>query len=168
MFRIGLDVGGVIIDSLANDNTPTDFMGDHYLRTTAVSGALDGVCGLVERFGRDNVYIISKARRQMVRDRIVRWLWAHEFLHSTRLERGNVFFCSTWIDKTPIAAQLRLNAFVDDRCDVLRYMQVSVPWRFLFRPQPRLSQNTTGLVAVASWRQLTLKIDRLRSGRPVR
>ncbi|MGD1003545.1 MAG: hypothetical protein ABR884_03165 [Minisyncoccia bacterium] len=58
--KLGVDVGGVIIDSVKNDGTDTSFLTDHYLSTTAVDGAFDALRLLVdERFGED-VFIVSK------------------------------------------------------------------------------------------------------------
>lgn len=57
---IGIDVGGVIIDSINNDNRDTTFLGDNFLRTTAVPGAFDAVKTLVQNFGTKNIFIVSK------------------------------------------------------------------------------------------------------------
>lgn len=167
MFRIGLDVGGVLLDSLSNEGTPTDIFGDDYLRATAVAGAFEGTGLLVEYFGHDNVFVLSKARREVTRTRVMEWLQYNGFFRITGLRQENVHFCNDWIDKTPLAAQLGLTAFVDDKCDVLKCMQVVVPRRFLFGPQPTEDQDASGLILVNDWRHLMNKIDRIRAGRPV-
>lgn len=56
---LGVDVGGVIVDRVA-EGTDTSFFADRHLETPAVAGAFDGLRLLTSHF-EGRVYLISKA-----------------------------------------------------------------------------------------------------------
>lgn len=58
--KIGIDVGGVIIDRVRNDGTDTSFLSDNYLATSAVPGAFEHITRLVDHFGAEHVFVVSK------------------------------------------------------------------------------------------------------------
>lgn len=148
--RIGLDVGGVIIDALGNDNTDTAFRSDNFMRTTAVKGVHKAVKVLIETFGQENVFIISKCG-EVIEGKTRLWLEGTGFHRRTGFDSANLFFCRKRPEKAPIAAELRLTDFVDDHADVLGYMKGIVTRRYLFGPQLDQAQDTTGLTVVNSW-----------------
>ncbi|HEU5122018.1 MAG TPA: hypothetical protein VFT59_04165 [Candidatus Saccharimonadales bacterium] len=148
--RIGLDVGGVIIDAIGNDNTDTAFRSDNYMATSAVEGAYKAVKHLVASFGADNIFIISKCG-EVTEAKTRRWLSGNRFYIETGFNPTNLYFCRTRAEKAPIAARLRLTDFVDDRVDVLAYMKDIVERRYLFGPQLNNEQDTTGLFIANSW-----------------
>ncbi|HJP81819.1 MAG TPA: hypothetical protein VJ841_05475 [Candidatus Saccharimonadales bacterium] len=148
--RIGLDVGGVIIDALANDGTDTDLRGDNFMKTTAVPGAYDAARYLVGKYGRDNVGIISKCG-EIIERKTRLWLLGNDFYVYTGFDPANLRFCRTRAEKAPIAREMGLTDYVDDHADVLRYMQGIVDGRFLFGPQRDPLQNTSGLIVVKNW-----------------
>jgi hypothetical protein len=129
MRRIGIDVGGVIIDR-ANDDTDTSFFSDNYLETTPVSGAFDAIRKIVQYFGPENVFIVSKCGPNTER-KTRSWLAHHRVYEMTGLLQANVHFCRRREDKAPICVQVGITDFVDDRPDVLKHMK-AVPRRFLF------------------------------------
>lgn len=149
--RIGLDVGGVIIDRIKNDNTDTSFRSDNFLRTTAVPGAFEAIRAITSAFGPQNVFIISKVKSD-AKTRL--WLGHNSFYERTRFRPENLRFCRERYEKGPIADSLPggpLTHFADDRADVLRHMP-HVGTRYLFGPQeqPELV-STDGLVPVLTW-----------------
>lgn len=53
--RIGLDVGGVLIDRIKNDGTDTSFKSDNFLLTSAVPGAFEAAKLMTQAYGAENV-----------------------------------------------------------------------------------------------------------------
>lgn len=159
MDRLGVDIGGVIIQP-ADDDADTSFFGDHYLRTPPMPGVFDGLATLVhDRFG-PNVHLVSKCREQ-TETRTREWLAHHDFYDRTGIPPDHVHFCRTRPDKAPIAAELRLTHFVDDKLEVLSYL-TTVPHRFLFRPRPEEVEAYAAYLPavrrVESWAQLLVAL----------
>lgn len=149
--RIGLDVGGVIIDRIKNDGTDTSFKSDNFLLTTAVPGAFAAVKLMVEAYGAKNVFIISKVKSD-VKTRM--WLSYNQFYRKTGFSADNVHFCRERHEKALIAERLPggpLTHFVDDRADVLHHMS-NVRTRYLFGEQDRIwLVRTEAFVPVLTW-----------------
>ncbi len=129
--RIGFDVGGVVIDRV-NDKTDTSFFSDRYLDSTAVPHVFEEVAGLVTRFGPDDSFIISKCGENVQR-KTLEWLLHNGFYARTGMLPAHVHFCLRRDGKHPIAQELGLTHFVDDRVEVLGYMK-SVTHRIAFQP----------------------------------
>lgn len=82
------------------------------------------------------VWLVSKCGpRIQARTRL--WLARWRFHERTGLPASQVRFCRQRHEKAPICQQLGLQAFIDDRPDVLAPMAGVVPWRFLYGPQRR-------------------------------
>jgi hypothetical protein len=127
-----VDVGGVIIkpDDEVED---TSFFGAGYLRTPAVPGAFEGLASLVrDRFGED-VHLVSTCSEPTER-RTRGWLDHHDFYGRTGIATAHVHFVRTREAKAPVAADLGLTHFVDDKLEVLSYLS-TVAHRFLFHPR---------------------------------
>ncbi|MCG5455271.1 hypothetical protein PSH03_006343 [Micromonospora sp. PSH03] len=154
MRRLGVDIGGVIIEP-ADDDADTSFFGAHYLRTPAVVGAFDALAALGPAF--DEVHLVSKCGEATER-RTREWLAHHDFPARTGVPVERVHFCRTRPDKAPIARRLDLTHFVDDKLEVLGYL-ASVPHRFLFRPRRAEVAAHAALLPhvrrVESWSELT-------------
>ncbi|MEU4528958.1 hypothetical protein AB0F49_12080 [Micromonospora ureilytica] len=154
MRRLGVDIGGVIIEP-ADDDADTSFFGAHYLRTPAVVGAFDALAALGPAF--DEVHLVSKCGEATER-RTREWLVHHDFPARTGIAVERVHFCRTRPDKAPIARRLGLTHFVDDKLEVLGYLD-SVPYRFLFRPRRAQVAAHAALLPhvhrVESWSELT-------------
>jgi hypothetical protein len=148
--RIGLDVGGVIIDAIGNDGTDTDLRGDNFMKTTPVPGAFDAVKRLVECYGAKNVFIVSKCG-EVIEGKTRKWLAGNDFYSYTGFDSTNLYFCRTRAEKAPIVETLGITNFVDDHVDVLEYMEDIVASRHLFGPQSDSTQNTDGLIVVKDW-----------------
>jgi hypothetical protein len=146
--KVGIDVGGVLIDSHADD-AQEHFSGSNYVQTPAVADAHLAVKWLVQRFGRGRVLVISKCSERTAR-RTRNWLVHNGFVGDGMLDPKNVHYCRERAQKAPIAKLLELTHFIDDRADVLGYMDGIVSHRLLFGPQQQPA-NVPGLVAVADW-----------------
>ena len=148
--RIGLDVGGVIIDAIGNDGTDTDLRGDRYMETTPVAGVFNAVKRLIEKYGADNVFIVSKCKA-IIEGKTREWLAGNNFYGFTGFNPSNLYFCETREGKAPIVEDLEITDFVDDRADVLGHMEGIVARRYLFGPQSDTEQNVDGLIVVNDW-----------------
>lgn len=149
--RIGIDVGGVIINSLANDNTDTNFRGDDFMKTTAVPDVFDAVRQIVERYSAENVYIVSKCGA-VIENKTRLWLPGNGFYESTGFNVDNLRFCIGRADKAPIVHELGITDFIDDKEEVLGYMKGIVGRRYLFGPQTSELQDTD-IIVVNTWKE---------------
>ena len=123
--RIGFDLGDTLVHG---DN--------HHDGSTSVKvfypRALDVVRQCVQLC--EDVFIISKVNEQQ-RERALALLESSNFHAITGLKRENVFFCARRDQKGIIAEKLNINAFVDDRPEVMAYMNKEV-YRILYSPIP--------------------------------
>jgi hypothetical protein len=133
--KIGIDIGGVIIDR-ANDDEDTSLFGDNYLNARPVAGAIEALQKLNTEIFPKEVFIVSKCGEK-IEARSREWLKAKGVYEKTGIPESNVHFCRQRADKAPIARKLGLTHFVDDRLEVLGYMRGIVEQRILFAPSPQ-------------------------------
>jgi hypothetical protein len=145
--RLGVDIGGVIIEAFP-EGDEMSFFGPNYLRTPPVAGAFEALATLGGTF--DAVHLVSKCSDEHARQ-TRQWLAHHGFAAHTGIDPDRVHFCRTRAEKGPIAADLGLTHFVDDRPDVLAYL-TTVPHRYLFRTV--VADPPAGITPVASWPDL--------------
>ena len=151
--KFGVDVGGVILDR-GNDREDTSLFGPAYLSAKPVQGAVEAVAKLNEMFG-GQVYIVSKCG-QNIENKTREWMKHNKFHEQTGVGEDHLRFCRERKDKAPIAKELGLTHFVDDRLEILEYLKGIVQTRFLFRP----SGNEIKLIGrgpailVFSWKEL--------------
>lgn len=134
---LGIDIGRVIISDVEGGDD-TSFLGSseaEAMRTPPARGSLETIAALVEAF-EGRVWLVSKCG-PAVQARTRRWLEIKRFHARTGLPAAQVRFCRQRHEKAPICASLGLQAFIDDRPDVLAAMVGVVPWRYLFGPQRR-------------------------------
>lgn len=155
--RVGIDVGGVIIDSRKNDGTDTSFIDGDFMRTTAVDGSFETIKVIIECFGAENVFIISKCG-PAIQEKTLSWLKGRQFYESTGFLIENIRFCLKRPEKAPIATDLGLTHFIDDRADVLRFM-ASVPVRYLFGPQDNAYVGNDALTQVLTWQDVLRELQ---------
>ncbi len=124
--RIGIDIEGVIRSKTAKSRTV-----DEYLAVEPLGSAFKTIKSLVKLFGNDNIFIISRCP-EYAEDVILQWLDNQKFFNEIDFNRSNVYFCRERADKAPIAQQLQLTYFIDDRIDVLDAMKDIVANRILF------------------------------------
>lgn len=119
--RVGLDVGGVL-NQHNNDQSSADSKEWWLKLSSEAPDAIESVRRLVELFGPDNVYVISKVGADMQR---LTETWLHDVMNicgQTGLRAENIHFCrkrSGRDGKGPLAARLQLSHFVDDNFECL-------------------------------------------------
>ena len=131
---LGVDVGGVIIDR-ANDAMDTSFFANDYLQATAVVGAFDALRRLAKERFEGRVFLVSKCGPK-TEGRTRLWLPHHGFYEHVGIPPEHVRFCRERREKAPICEELGVTHFVDDKLEVLSYLE-SVTHRFLFNPVER-------------------------------
>jgi hypothetical protein len=124
---LGVDIGGVIIARMhAGD---TSFHSDNSMQTPAIAGAFEALRRLVdERFG-ERVFLVSKCG-PAIQAETLRWLDHSRFYESTGVQRAHVRFCRERHQKAGICSELSITHFVDDRLEVLGYLE-AVNTRYL-------------------------------------
>ncbi len=163
--RLRVDVGGVIIDRV-DDAEDTSFFGDRYLETPAVPGAF---AALREgRFG-DEVYLVSKCGAR-VQARTLERLAHHAFYAATGIAAERVHFCRRRADKAGVCSALGITHFVDDRLEVLSYLD-DLPYRYLFRPSAdevaRYAHELPRVVPETNWTDVPAALLREAPDAPV-
>ncbi|MEV0808060.1 hypothetical protein [Micromonospora sp. NPDC050200] len=157
MRRLGVDVGGVIIERSDGDED-TSFFGDNYLRTPPLDGVFEALAEVVPLF--DEAYVVSKCSEPTER-RTREWLTDHDFHARTGIGPERLRFCRTRPEKGPIAARLGLTHFVDDRLEVLGHLD-TVPHRYLLRPRQdevdAYAALLPGVHRVESWPELVARV----------
>ncbi|MEM6292050.1 MAG: hypothetical protein AAGA54_12320 [Myxococcota bacterium] len=148
---LGIDIGRVIISAgeTAGDTSFLSGSDDDAMQTPPMRDGFAVIGRLVEATG-GRVWLVSKAGPRIAR-RSERWLAHHRFYARTGVTEGNLRFCRERREKAAICSGLRIDAFIDDRPDVLQPMLGIVEHRLLFGPQRRGRGNRTGLTPVADW-----------------
>lgn len=153
---IGIDIGNVITGGDTDKNV---LFSERYLDVVEIPGALQGV---KELFGRFNgqVCLVSKCGG-IVQAKTRHWLSHHNFYALTGVDPGHVFFCEKREGKAPICRFLGVTHFIDDRLEVLGYLD-TVRHKYLFKPNEReIARNVKYLPLVErveSWNGLLLAI----------
>lgn len=155
--RLGLDIGRVIIGPPAGGGRPdTRFLdGDEQaaLATPPMPGAFDAIARLVQAY-QGRVWLVSKAGPRIA-GRTQRWLAHWHFFELTGLPPQQLRFCRRREDKAPICAELGLEAFVDDRADVLSHLRGLVPKRLRFGNGRVRGTSDRDVLAVTDWPAVT-------------
>ncbi len=80
------------------------------------------------------------------------------FCNETRIDFEHMLFCRLRAEKAIICRNLAVTHFVDDRLEVLSYME-SVPNRYLFQPDPaevsRYRRSLPAVMQVSTWDALS-------------
>ncbi|MCH9680535.1 MAG: hypothetical protein K0V04_03800 [Deltaproteobacteria bacterium] len=150
---LGIDIGRVLIEP-ADSAADTSFISgtDHdAMQTPQSPGAFETIAALVEAF-EGRVWLVSKCGPR-IQARSRRWLAYHHFFERTGMPHHQLRFCRKRRDKAPICAELGLEAFIDDRPDVLAPMEGVVPWRYLFGPQ-KPGRPPAAVIPVLDWSEV--------------
>lgn len=162
-FRVGIDIGGVIIGKV-NDESDTSFFGDNFLETTAVPGSFEGISRLIDAHAE--VFLVSKCGEK-VQERTLQWLNYHGFFNQTGVDPENAHFCKQRHEKAGICEKLGLTHFADDRLEVLSYLLEIVPNLYLINGEDReirrFGHVLDRVVQVATWPVL---VDRILATQP--
>lgn len=117
--RIGIDVGGVLNQHCNDMSSSKEWW---LTRSSEAPNALCSLKRLVEIFGPECVFIVSKLSSEMQKHTET---WLHEtmdFCGQAGLLKENVHFCrkrSGKDGKGPVASRLRLSYFIDDNVECL-------------------------------------------------
>lgn len=148
---LGLDIGNVI----TGDMDGGVLFSDRYLNVPDIPGAISGA-GELNRIFAGQVCLVSKCCG-IVQVKTREWFAYHRFFDRTGINPNHIFFCEEWRGKSPICRHLGVSHFVDDRLEVLGYMQ-TVRNRFLFRPDEkemvRNLEHVNAVRRVESWQEL--------------
>jgi hypothetical protein len=156
--RIGVDIGRVLIDGGPRGGSDSSFLDGSLevaIATPPCDGAIEGLATLVELFGSEHTWLVSKAGSR-VADRSRRWLDAHDVYARTRLRETHLVFVRERTDKAREAARLELTHFVDDRLDVLHHLAGLVPERFVYGEQA--ARAPAGVEPCPSWIDVTRRV----------
>ena len=151
---LGVDIGGVIIGR-GSDREDTSFFGPNYLLTESVTGVFESLRQLRDT-GFD-IFLVSKCGKT-TEEKSKDWLKHHNFYRLTGVDESSVRFCRKRRDKANICEELGVTHFVDDRLEVLSYLE-NVSNLYLFNPdeeEVRLFDSFLSKVSrVSSWQDLT-------------
>ena len=141
--RIGVDLGGVVIDG-RGPHADTMF-GENFLDTPAVHGAFAALAELTS--AGHTVFIVSKCGAR-IENASRAWLTSRDFFALTGVAPDALRFCRRRPHKAVIAAELGLDAFVDDRWDVAAAVSRVVRTAVVFDPsRPATAVESAALVA---------------------
>lgn len=133
MNRIGIDVGGVIIES--DTDEANSIFSENYLNSPEVINSFSSIKKIVKQFKPENVFLVSKCSSN-VQERTKNWLEQKNFFEITNLRRENIHFCLKREEKKIISNKLNLNFFIDDRFTVLKHLANDKDKTlFLFKPK---------------------------------
>lgn len=151
--KLGIDIGRVLISPDAHGTgSDTSFIGGSLqdaLDTPPYDGMMDVVPGLVQLFA-GQVWLVSKCGPR-VQEKSRLWLRHHRFFERTGIPPENLRFCLERPQKADHCAELGITHFIDDRPDVLKYLNGVVEHRYLFGPQ-KTPGTPHGIVAIPAWR----------------
>lgn len=159
----GIDVGDVIFRNLPEsmqvfhqqENSEPYEIAEHI---TLIPGVLPGLKMLVNKVGRDNVWLISKA----VDNRVLATKLAFDkfkVFRNTGLKEDQVLFVPSRQDKSPVIKALELEGHIDDRGEIIFSVQKFVKCPLWFCPNSQDSdkwarQMNYSVRVVSGWKQI--------------
>jgi len=161
--RIGIDVGRTIADSekVRIAGLTTDNVGKEGPPPFECSRSV--IQYFCSEYYRNNIFIVSKCTEE-IEDVILVWLHYHGFIALRYLIEGNVKFCRERLDKVPIARDLGLDVFIDDRPEILLAMN-SVDHKILFKPSRQVKEkygkdlNYSGIKICNTWIEVETSVS---------
>jgi len=159
--RLGIDIGGVIISKSGDDGEDTSFFGKNYLQTPPEPQVLESIATLVQHYGQQNVFLVSKCGENFQK-KTLEWLKFIGFFEKTQMPMVNVRFCAERPQKAIICKELGITHFVDDRLDVLKHLIPldTIENLYLYKPEDLKKQGyylyfCPFITKVHSWESLT-------------
>lgn len=128
---LGVDIGGVVLDSAHYDEDATPD-GPVLVAASEIPGARTALMTLRDKLFGHEIFLVSKCGPR-TEARARQWLAEEGFLDAIGISAANAKFCRHRSDKAGICAELGVTHFVDDRLEVLSYLDV-VASRYLFQP----------------------------------
>ncbi len=148
---LATDLGGVVFTN-----------GD---RKRPLDGAFKALRRLTspDMFGEDNVHVISRVDTIHSTIRSKRRLMEHKFQEETGIHPSHWHYCYERHEKAPITKALQVTHMIDDRPEVLAYMDGIVPYRLLFcgdeRDFVRFEPQLGGVIRVQNWEEVRLYFE---------
>ena len=134
-YKIGFDFGDTIAAADNQIGQRLRMSDDpNFLNRPAVPNAFESIKKLVELFGPDNAFIVSRCS-EAGEKKIMAWLYYHSFWEQTGMKRENIRFCRERNQKGAICAERGITHFVDDRLECLVGMD-TVPHRCRLSNEP--------------------------------
>jgi hypothetical protein len=160
--RIGIDVGGVVLDFMPYFDTDVSFNGDNYLQTPEIEGAIDSIAELNRGRFKDQVCMVTRYDKNYGPGRVIEWLESKDFFARTGIPMDRYHPCIERYDKTPICINLGITHFIDDRAEVLSHMIDQVPHLYLFKSPDADREEFASLLSrfekADSWSELMEKL----------
>lgn len=152
--KIGIDINGV----LSNNKVPHYTVGNCSV-FSVMKDAIRVVKKIVETYGAENIYIISRVRTHHLSMVTGIWLEHHDILKKTNILLDNIYICYQLKDKAKLAAKLKLTHFIDDRLEVLDYFPEKINL-IAFQPTKNAIKKYPDVAArsaiVNSWKEVEL------------
>ena len=118
--------------------------------------AISSIRLVVEKYGVDNVYIISKAKSKWIDINRVR-LRDCDFYERTGMVKKNTYFVDEYEDKEKMCKKLEITYMIDDSIKVMRHLTNTLGW--LFSPKETVLLDNT--IRISSWKKLRKKICKI-------
>lgn len=163
MPKIGIDIGRVIISG--DTDSTSSFFGDNYLQTNQLLHAFEGVQHLINVFGAEHVFLVSKCS-EVTQQRTLAWLSHHSFYEFTGLFHHHIHFCRERAEKAGICEQLGIDIFIDDRFSVLQHLG-ALKQLYLFNPSEQelmnfqTHQESLPITVVKNWDEVIRQFPNL-------
>ncbi len=139
--KISVDLGRTLIDSIKKFYYPD---------------SLDVVKRLIAKYGKDNVFIISRVNDAQ-KLRAEAFLDSTDFYNITGFNKNNLYFCFDRRDKSIFISGLNIDCHVDDRVSVMNHVSDKV-LKLIFCPDEKelslLNKEGAGMLnykIVNSW-----------------
>lgn len=150
--KIGIDIVGV----LADDKKPFIRAGE-YVIFSLMKDAIEVVGRIVNKFGAENVFIVSRVTSHQTALATGIWMETHQFLQKTKLPLENVHLCTRHGEKTEVAKKLGITHFIDNKLNVLDYFDDNVEL-LAFRVEKSEAEEYPGLlqriIFIDSWQEI--------------
>lgn len=132
---IGIDISGVI--AVRPEIVGIRFASKKCLQIPVVGGAFAAIKKLVQTFGPDSIFIVSKMSTEASEAGARKWLSHHRFFGQTGVLLNHLHFCRQRREKASVCRRLGINHFIDDRLEVLSSMEF---FQLLLLFQPDLQE----------------------------
>jgi copper oxidase (laccase) domain-containing protein len=106
MTKFAIDIGGVIVNKTTRK---------------VYNGALKTIRLFVEKYGINNIYIISKAKDKWIKANL-KLFEKICFCQQTGVDKNNIIFVPEYIDKQTKCKSLGIDYMIDDSIKVVRFM----------------------------------------------
>lgn len=153
--RLGIDIGKVII-GVDTDTPGKTIFGPDFLNTPEVPDAINTIRSLGDSGNWEQIHLVSKCGPN-IQNRAVEWMAHNKFFERSGVLSSNLHFCLERSDKASIVRELGITHFIDDRIDVLEYMEADIIRGILLingrSGSPKQIRNKNFFV-VGSWTQV--------------